>query len=351
MSLETDVMSLMKDAMKNKDEALLRGLRAIKAEIIKAKTEPGAGGAIAADRTLNLPIITTTDTVAVLGFSQTFTQTQTFSGTLTGSGTVDLTGTAAGISHNFGTNQTTSTLTFGGTSGTGTITLGRATTSQTTNIQAGVTASGNTKTINFGTLGATGSFTQINIGPTAGVGTVVINSGTNLLIGTATATGTASQRLQVDGGAYVSNSVGIGTTNPTSTLTVVGNGLFSGTGIVTATTFVGALTGTATTATNLSDAVNITTGTINSARLSGTYDINVSYANTAGIATIAQGLTGTPNITVGIVTATSYNGSGTNLTGIVTSIIAGSNISVSGSTQVTINAAGGLDILEVMLFA
>jgi len=35
MSLEEKVMSLMKDAMKNKDEATLRGLRAIKAEIIK----------------------------------------------------------------------------------------------------------------------------------------------------------------------------------------------------------------------------------------------------------------------------------------------------------------------------
>jgi uncharacterized protein YqeY len=46
MSLEIEVMSLMKDAMKAKDEAMLRGLRAIKAEIIKAKTEPGANGAI-----------------------------------------------------------------------------------------------------------------------------------------------------------------------------------------------------------------------------------------------------------------------------------------------------------------
>ena len=36
----------MKDAMKAKDEAALRTLRAIKAEIIKAKTEPGAGGEI-----------------------------------------------------------------------------------------------------------------------------------------------------------------------------------------------------------------------------------------------------------------------------------------------------------------
>src|SRR6186713_2532225 len=46
MRLEESIMSEMKEAMKSKNEALLRGLRAIKAEIIKAKTEPGAGGEI-----------------------------------------------------------------------------------------------------------------------------------------------------------------------------------------------------------------------------------------------------------------------------------------------------------------
>ena len=46
MNLETNIMAEMKEAMKAKNEALLRTLRAIKAEIIKAKTEPGAGGEI-----------------------------------------------------------------------------------------------------------------------------------------------------------------------------------------------------------------------------------------------------------------------------------------------------------------
>ena len=46
MSLETQIMTEMKEAMKAKDEAVLRALRSIKAEIIKAKTEPGAGGEI-----------------------------------------------------------------------------------------------------------------------------------------------------------------------------------------------------------------------------------------------------------------------------------------------------------------
>jgi len=46
MALEQQIMAEMKEAMKAKNESALRGLRAIKAEIIKAKTEPGAGGEI-----------------------------------------------------------------------------------------------------------------------------------------------------------------------------------------------------------------------------------------------------------------------------------------------------------------
>lgn len=46
MNLEQQIMAEMKDAMKAKNEGVLRSLRAIKAEIIKAKTEPGAGGEI-----------------------------------------------------------------------------------------------------------------------------------------------------------------------------------------------------------------------------------------------------------------------------------------------------------------
>ena len=54
MNLEQQVMDQMKEAMKAKDDAALRGLRAIKAEIIKAKTEPGAGGEITAEGELKL---------------------------------------------------------------------------------------------------------------------------------------------------------------------------------------------------------------------------------------------------------------------------------------------------------
>ena len=46
MALEEQIMAEMKEAMKAKHEGVLRSLRAIKAEIIKAKTDPGAGGQI-----------------------------------------------------------------------------------------------------------------------------------------------------------------------------------------------------------------------------------------------------------------------------------------------------------------
>ena len=53
MSLEQNIMAQMKDAMKAKDEAGLRGLRAIKAAILLAKTS-GAGTELTADDEIKL---------------------------------------------------------------------------------------------------------------------------------------------------------------------------------------------------------------------------------------------------------------------------------------------------------
>lgn len=76
------------------------------------------------------------------------------------------------------------------------------------------------------------------------------------------------------------------------------------------------------------DASNINAGTLNADRLPSY--ISVSNLNVSGIAT------------VGTVTATNYYGSGTNLTGIVTSIAAGTNIAITTSNgQVTISAGTG----------
>ena len=54
MSLEQSVMADMKEAMKSKNEANLRSLRAIKAEIIKVKTDPGSGGVVSVEMELKL---------------------------------------------------------------------------------------------------------------------------------------------------------------------------------------------------------------------------------------------------------------------------------------------------------
>jgi len=107
--------------------------------------------------------------------------------------------------------QSTGLVIVGSTSGTGTITLGRSTVSQTTNIQAGATAPGSTKTINIGTGGLSGSTTVITIGSTAAAGIVTINGSIKPLsvtaapsAGTVTPASDASNQFNYDAitGAY-----------------------------------------------------------------------------------------------------------------------------------------------------
>ena len=54
MSLEQQIMEHLKEAMKAKDEAALRSLRAIKAAILLAKTAEGGGEALSADDEIKL---------------------------------------------------------------------------------------------------------------------------------------------------------------------------------------------------------------------------------------------------------------------------------------------------------
>jgi hypothetical protein len=116
-------------------------------------------------RTYTLP--DANGTVSLTNFAQTFSAAQTFSNAVTMS-------TATGALA-FGTSQTTGTWTAGAAAGTGTMTLGQSTVSQTTNIQAGATASGSTKTLNIGTGGLAGSTTNIAIGSAAGTTAVTAN--------------------------------------------------------------------------------------------------------------------------------------------------------------------------------
>jgi len=92
--------------------------------------------------------------------------------TFSANSTVTLSGTTTNIA---ATSQTSGTITIGGTAGTGALTFGSSTASQTTNLANGVTATGNTNTIAVGNNGATGSTTTITIGSASGTSTTALN--------------------------------------------------------------------------------------------------------------------------------------------------------------------------------
>jgi hypothetical protein len=101
-----------------------------------------------------------------------------------------------------------------------------------TNVPTLVSAGSSVWLVGYRYIGEKGVFSS---GDDLSVG---ILTATSIFIGVGSSTGTASQKLQVGsastpGGAYVSGSVGIGTTNPTSKLHVVGDTYISG--ILTAT--------------------------------------------------------------------------------------------------------------------
>ena len=131
-----------------------------------------------------------------------------------------------------------------------------------------------------------------------------IPSGTPFLIGTGTSTGTANQLLRVEGGAYVSGNLGLGITNPTSKLHIVGDALVTG-----VSTFSGSITG-----------------------------------NVTGNAT---GLSGTPNITVGIVTASEFRKTGGTATQV---LMADGSVKAHpgvGANFNTIPLVGGDGVMEI----
>ena len=104
-----------------------------------------------------------------------------------------------------------------------------------------------------------------------------------------------------------SGNVGIGSTVPTSKLSVVG--------VVSATSFFGS-------------------------------GVNLTGISSVSFATTSFGLSGTPNITVtgvnasGVVTATSFSGSGANLTGISSVSFATTSFGLSGSPAILVSSVG-----------
>jgi len=136
-------------------------------------------------------------------------------------------------------------------------------------------------------------------------------------------TGTASTAIKLENardfsitGDLVSNTISFNGTGNVSFASTLSDSFSANTsGIITASSFYGPLTGTATTATNLSNAANITTGTISDARLPNiiTSDIDSSGLSTFTTLKVGTGIT----MFGGIITATTFDGSFTgDLTGV-----------------------------------
>jgi len=161
----------------------------------------------------------------------------TFSGNLTGNVTGNL--NSSGVNTAITISGTTATYTTGNFT-TGNIVTGVVTSISGTNLNySGVSTVGSlnigatqvissgrqlqniasldattTATIESAIANAPNTFTDIQV---TGVSTFTNGP---VLIGSATSTGTATQRLQVTGGAYVSSNTGIGTTNPQALLSI-----------------------------------------------------------------------------------------------------------------------------------
>ena len=157
-------------------------------------------------------------------------------GSLTGTGTLTFgqssvtqtvrigTGSGSNVSIGGGGNGTATinnlggAINIGGTSATGTITLGRSTGAQTVNIATGVTAASTTKAVNIGTAGNATSTTNIAIGSTAGTSTTTVNGllkqqtylVANLPTGSAGARSFVTDALTPTFGAAVAGSGAVG---------------------------------------------------------------------------------------------------------------------------------------------
>ena len=106
---------------------------------------------------------------------------------------------------------------------------------------------------------------RVNI---SGIVTVANNP---VLIGIAASTGTQAQRLQVEGKGYFSDSLGVGNTNPSSRLTVVGDTSISG--VATANAFSGEVRASLLSVTGITTLSNVSAGIITCTDINSTSDL------------------------------------------------------------------------------
>lgn len=143
--------------------------------------------------------------------------------------------TLVGATNQILISTTTAQILIGGLTASGAMTFGRSTGNQTVNIATGVTASGNTSTINIGTAGASASTTTITIGSTVGTSTTTLN-GAVTASGSLLASGTGGVGYKTGAGGTVTQLTSR-TTGVTLNKTCGQITLFSAAGSATAATF------------------------------------------------------------------------------------------------------------------
>ena len=158
------------------------------------------------------------------GTAGTITTFNSTNGTITNGTITNLTGTAGTITTFNSTNGTITNLTSTNTNTSGISTVGSL------NIGSTQVISSARELQNIVSLDATTTATiesAIASGPNTFTDLTVtgISTFTNgpVMVGSGVSTGTSEQRLQVTGGAYVSGSVGIGTTNPVFKAEIAGD--------------------------------------------------------------------------------------------------------------------------------
>lgn len=272
-------------------------------------------------------------------------------------------------------NNTTGVFLFTPTSLVGYATTGYVTTQiglntftgAATTITAGQISNWNTA-YGWGNHASVGYLTNVNITAGSNISVLETSEG-NFIITSTSVAGSGTTWSTNASGIHTTKNVGIGTTLSTSALTVEGNGRFSG--IVTASRFESTSAGTPTidspnnlniNATTVAISTDVTigdelrvagittispggirvagvvtaqsfignlTGTASTATAAATAYTLVGTVSTASFATTSFGLTGTPNITVGNISASQINVSGvstfTNVVSFGTSAYFGDN--------------------------
>jgi hypothetical protein len=342
------------DRTSAKTDGYVLAYQASTGKFIGTAVSGGGGGSQTLDTTLGL------GNISSLGMSVGVVTATSFSGNINSSGISTLNNVVVG-------GATTALIVSGNARITGILTIGTSSitldgTTDKITVGSGLTITSSEILIGSNIIdsgGLSGNASSATFATTAGIATFATTAGIstvsegltgtpNITVGVTTATsfvksgGTSSQFLKADGS--VDSSTYLTSYTETDTLnSVTGRGNSTANGIS-----VGVLTATTG---NYSGIV-----TSSGAIISGTTTA-ASFVKSGGTSSQFLKADGSVDISTYLTTT----GSGTNLTGIVTSIVAGTNVTISGSTgQVTINATGGggggaaaaaLDILEVMLFA